>query len=325
MLNELSVVIISNGTNSNLKECLIEWNKDFKLGVDLYICAPKHSLENCPYIIPNNAILDFSTESNFSFPINAKKRIAFDKINSSYIYFIHDRFIPSIGFKNEMLFNINRFQPDFGATDIYNTDGSISLSELRVRNCLLGKTIDDFLLEVGRSSCLKEDDNASELIALNGGQFFLRRNVSHVLERPMHWGEMEDDLMSLDLRPFKGCWFQQPYLVTLTHRVLPSTNIVENNRLKAKLKLYGLLCYSLKLILYFSKYNIISISEVEDYSVIFNENGCDFFIVDPFHKRFTAEYYSSSLEKFTARLRYYTNGTQDFSVSKTFLGWRIFS
>ena len=172
MLNELSVVIISSGINPHLNECLREWCIDFTLGEDLFICGPEKSLKTISYEVPSNAIIDFDSNSNYSFPINRKKKTAFDNIDSNYLYIVHDRFYPSLGFKDDLLSLLNDTSPDFGAVDTYNLDGSLSLSELRVRNSVLHKTNNEFLLESGRSSCLRGDPDASSNIALNGGQFF---------------------------------------------------------------------------------------------------------------------------------------------------------
>ena len=136
----------------------------------------------------------------------------------------------------------------------------------------------------------------------------------------MHWAEMEDDLMSLDLRGFRGVWFDKPYLITVTHKNFPG-NASSSCFLKAKLLSYAFLCKFLKFLYYSKSATVISLADRVDSENLHKD--C-FFIIDPLHKKFTGEFFSSSLEKFTANLRYCTDGDRDFSVKKTILGWYIF-
>lgn len=324
MQSKLSVIIISNGLGPNLKNCMEKWSLHFKLGFDLYVCGPKQVImDDVDFNYDETSIIDFSSSSNFSFPINKKKKIAFDSVNSEYVYFVHDRFLPGDNFREEILALLNRYKPDFGAVNVYNSDGSLSLSELRLKSSVLGCDLDDFVLKKGRASCLKENNEASDKIALNGGQFFLRYNKAYILERPMHWGEMEDDIMSLDLIDGKGIWLSSPHLITMVHKNHPRPPQYAFC-LKAKIVTYSALCRLLKFFTLFSKYHVNSISDDIDQTILCGRNHRKgYLIIDPLHLRFFGEYYGASLEKYTTALRYYTNGKFDFSVKKIRLGWLI--
>lgn len=320
----LAVVIISHGSGVFFSRALIEWQKEFEPGIDLFVCGPKSNFSK--FDVPKSAVIDFLDHDikNRFFEINRRKLTAGMYLGHTYILFVHDRFLPSRGFKSALSENLITEAPDFGGLDVNNLDLSPSLRELRLRHDMIGINIDKALDKLGRLVIPKVSQGASSHVAVNGGAFFINRRVLPVLRRPMRWSEMEDDVMSFDLQKYLGSWYESPQLLTQSKKRLP-TITKDYSAARLKIYLYSAACRVLKISLRYCFPSVIVLSLSDFYSMrdIARNNSRSFLIVDPYHRAYMGEFYHTSLEKFMAKLRISTNGNRDFKVLKTRWGWAI--
>lgn len=324
--NFLAIVLVTNGKGEYIGVALREWIQQFELGIDLFVCGPRINFEK--HDLPDRSIINFDDNglSNRFFEINKKKHAAGLHLQHRYVFFLHDRFLPSGNFRSEIVSRLVKDQPDFGGIDVNNLDSSPSLREIRLKKENLGKRVQEALDHKGRFVTSKFSPEASDKIAVNGGAFFLHRDVFSVLNRSMHWSEMEDDIMSLDLQNYVGVWYETPYLVSQASRSSPlAPSKIKHGLYKLKLVLYALICkfISISIRLYLQPVVTASISDYLSMDEIKGMKDRSFFLVDPAHKAYTAEYFHCALEKFMAKLRVATDGKRDFRVKMVYFGWEI--
>lgn len=326
MMTNVAVLIITNGRGDNIKRSLKHWGLQFELGVNLFVCGAKEILQTLT--IADSAIIDFQDPSDTypSFHINQKKYVAGLGVKARYLFFVHDRFYPHEDFKLVFEECLRLEQPDFGAVTVYNLDNSLALGELRVKQDVITmRSIEEALLIRGRITVSANSSNRSEHIGLNGGQFFIKSELVELLSRPMRWVEMEDDILSFDLLPYKGVWINDTNLYTISYRVAPS-NSCDTIITKTKYKLYGYLCKCLALIvrLLYNDGCVLSTMDKLSSDVIAKViNSNNFHLVDPMHKMTATEFLPATLEKITALCRLYSKGVYPKHLTKTYYGWRM--
>ncbi|MBP9742727.1 MAG: hypothetical protein KBD37_05135 [Burkholderiales bacterium] len=326
MMTNVAVLIITNGRGDNIKRSLNYWSLQFELGVSLFVCGAKEILQNLT--ITDSAIIDFQDPSDTypSFHINQKKYVAGLGIKARYLFFVHDRFYPNDDFKLRFEECLRVEQPDFGAVTVYNLDNSLALGELRVKQTVITiGSIEEALLISGRITVPATAAQKSEHIGLNGGQFFIKSELVELLNRPLRWVEMEDDILSFDLLPYKGIWINDTNLYTLSYRVAPG-NSRPTIITKAKYKLYGYLCKCLALIfrvLYNERCVLSTMDKLSSEVIGKIINSNNFYLVDPMHKMTATEFLPATLEKITALCRLYSKGGYPKYLTKTYYGWCI--
>ena len=206
----IAVIIITNGKSPFLDEIASHWSKQYQPGVSLFFCGPKDNLlERC---IPAQAIIEYidPPHNGKYFHINHKKHYAASQVEAEYVLLAHDRFFPADDFKNGLEFQLKEARYDFGGISVINTDGSSALNKLCLKNEAINQPLDEALAKQGRLTCAASSKCASESIAVNGGVFFLHKSLIHFLGRPLRWFEMEDDVLSYDLRDYHGVWISEP-------------------------------------------------------------------------------------------------------------------
>lgn len=315
----LSVAIITNGKSPFFYTNFARWSSEFQPGINLFACMPTKNTK-----LAHSFIIDCDDEAkDSSFNINRKKHLAGLQISSEYILFVHDRFYPSPNFCIELRKKLLRDRPGFCGLNVDNPDDSASLRELRVKKSRIGLSVRDCFDLPGRSVCLATSEEASDRVALNGGSFVLHQDLLKVLSRPIHWFEMEDDIMSLDLVEHEGAWYSDPHLLTSDFRL----NFVENTpiKFKSKLRLYSFLCVSIKLVLRVicREKNILSISDSTTSKAIDLISAKKIMLVDPLHRPELGGFFDNALEKFRAKLRLSGGEFNDFRVTRKLLGWEI--
>lgn len=316
------VVVITSGLNKNLDFVINEWERFFQLGVNLFLCGPEKLLGKS---FPIDSIIhyDENVRNGCFFNINKKKHTALKTVKFEYSLVVHDRFYPANDFKyifNDFLLVNN---PDFGGLDIYNVDGTLSLTELRLKKYCLDNHLSESLNKKGRLVTCVSDLTASNRIGINGGAFFINNKSISILNRPFRWSEMEDDVMSFDLQLQKGLWFSTSNLFTIVQKNIPFQSDFKNYKLTLKYYFYGIFCSLLSKLLnicYFKKSFFVSVSSKFDLNIL--DDKSHFFIVDPIHKFYSAEHLISAPEKVLCRLRA-NNIDIDISVKSNLLGWEF--
>lgn len=319
----MNVVIVTNGRGDNIDRCIQEWTarEQFFLGADLYLCGPKDVLlEKC---VPESAIIEFNDEPGFgrNFRINAKKYTACSALKSEYVYLVHDRFVPTSNFRKTMEAALALRNVDFGAVDVLNQDGTSALGELRLQDRCLDLEFDEVMEKKGRLIVVAEDPRASGRVAVNGGQFFLRRSLMKYLLTPLRWGEMEDDVLSFDLRNEKGTWIEGAHLVTLAHRIPPVTH--SGFWIASRYGLYSLGCHmgALLLKLITPGMPVTSVGARTDKKKLDSYISSGVVLVDPFHKTFASDYLMSTVEKLSVRARLRSAGQAWHQIERKWFGW----
>ena len=296
-----------------------KWCEQLTPGHDLFVCMPA---KNPVAGIFDNAVIDFDDEVEFEFfRINLKKKFAATHVDSEYVLLVHDRFIPGPNFFNAIVSGLASDRPDFFAFDVDNTDGTPSLRELRVKGDRLGLSAPDAFDLPGRCVCSHDEKDASSHVGLNGGQFGLHRSCIDVLERPMSWFEMEDDVMSMDLVGRKGVWYSVPSLITLAHKSRPQ----DKEKVFLKIWCYAYFCNFLRtLSKVFTKHELVySVGDATSCKEMREFYSSSVLLIDPLHKRALGGHLDNALEKFTAKLRLSEGRFSTFSVAKSRLGWVI--
>jgi hypothetical protein len=313
----IAVAIITNGNGSHLIYAYSQWVLEgFVPGITLYICGPEKSMLDKG--IEKAAVIDYVSPSYYrnNFHINDKKRIACEAIDAEYIYLVHDRFLPKPGFKHALTDGLNRETMDFGAVDVDNEDGSPALREIRLSLSAASVDLESALELEGRLTCPANFIWSSEHVALNGGQFFLRKSLSFYLERPLRWMEMEDDVLSHDLRAAQGKWLKDCQLVTLAPRKAPNVNI--SLRVRLRYGVYRSVCNILAIIT-----GGVSAGRYLDRHALFKTLNRGMVLIDPLHKSASSDFLPSSLEKIMTRARILSKGKSWQNVEKTLLGWKL--
>lgn len=313
---DLAIVIITNGKNDSLQQVVDEWIKEtYTLGKDLFICGPKKDLLKNS-LFKKESILDYSDPKYNShlFPINRKKHYAISSLNQEKILLIHDRFIPCKNFKS--LLSKNGMSKKFGSFKVVNLDGSSSIEELRLKKSLLKVSLKDCIRKKGRLVCPKEHNEASNHIAINGGQFYLSKELANYLKRPLRWMEMEDDILSWDLKSYQGEFISLPYLINLRSKPKYVSN---SNRIREYVfYIYAVLTFFAK---FFIK-NGVSLNEKLSSKELLSRK--EIFLVDPLHKPCHSDEFLNSVEKLSVRLRLESNGLRPLNIIKTKFGWKIY-
>ncbi len=319
----LAIVVITNGLPVHFKRSAAAWMSECRIGKDLFFCGPRAALLSGG--IPAGGIIDYIEPPNSGrfFHINQKKHHAVKAMQTDYVYLVHDRFVPPNGFRAHVESAIQSTSPDFGYVPVLNSDGSPALNELRLRTSTLYSALDDALLHNGRLACDAKSSWASSQLAINGGQFFIRRALADMLARPLRWVEMEDDVLSHDLRHHFGKLVTEAHLISLVTRRPPVANISWSVQLRYYF--YRILCNTLALLLqkvfpakqYISVGQSLSISELDK---IITSGVC---LVDPLHKSCSSEWLPSSLEKTMVRARIRSDGRKWQQVIETKFGWDL--
>ena len=323
LLPLLNVVIITNGRGENIDRCIEEWvtHGEFVLGADLYLCGPKDIL--LEKRVPESAIIEFNDEPGLgrNFRINAKKHAACSALKSEYVYLVHDRFVPSTDFRAVVEAALADRDVDFGAVDVLNQDGTLALGELRLQEHCLDSELDEVMEEKGRLIVIADNADASDRLAVNGGQFFLRRSLTKRLLAPLRWGEMEDDVLSFDLRNEKGIWIKGAALVTLVHRIPPA--VYSGFRIASRYGLYAVGCRmgALLLKLITPGMPVTSVGTRTDKKKLASYISTGVVLVDPFHKTFASDYLFSTVEKLSVRARLQSTGHAWDQIERKWFGW----
>lgn len=324
----ISVVIVTNASSPHLITIIEKWKEQFTLGTDLFLCGPLESLSR-QKIDPSAIINYVDPEDQYPFfRINEKKYLAGLSRDSRYIYFVHDRFYPAPGFRDILVQQLDATGPDYGAADVFNADGTPSLTELRLKKTIISGKLVSSLLLPGRLVLKQNATDSSDRVAINGGQFFLRNDHLHVLNRPLRWSEMEDDVLSYDLKDFVGCWISGSNLISVIHKV--SGDHGNSPAVLIRYFLYRQLCNILKALMYFylkisqhaefclSVGGRLSLRTVEKLDSV----HC-IALLDPCHKIYATQFLSLSLEKLLALCRLKSEGKFPRTLTKTFYGWLI--
>lgn len=323
--NLLSFIIVTNGKGSHIKECIRAWalHPDFEFGLNLYFCGPESLLSK--HGVSSTAIIDYADGKYYgaNFLINNKKLLACSSVNSEFIYLLHDRFIPGPNLRFTIETQLTFGDIDYGAIDVLNADSTLALGELRLRNDLFNGSIDKALSKLGRLIVDVSHPSASPQIAINGGQFFIRTALSRYLERPLRWGEMEDDILSFDLREFSGKWIAGTHLITLTPRIAP---VYRKNAIPAiKYFWYRIATFVLAALFrcFVFKHSVLAVGSFFSVGAldIFIERGL--ILIDPLHKVFASDFLPASLEKVMVRGRLRTEGHYWRNVCRAWYGWRL--
>lgn len=321
--SSFAVVIITNGTSLHLDDVISCWLKNFELGVDLFLCGPVVTLKN---LYTEDSIIDYDEHvvSDSFFSINKKKQLPFERLKFDYLFILHDRFIPNYNFKKEFQNIIDLYNPDYGGVDVFNLDGTPSLKKLTLNDNFKNLSINDALSNKGRLVVNVNDSLSSNIIALNGGAFFLKTSLSYIFNRPLRWSEMEDDVMSFDLKEYNGIWVDTTFLKTVINKKISRISFLKKIYFDLKFFLYGAFCRILfSIILLFNK-NRLSYYSITD-SINLNNLSCmeNFYLVDPLHKFYSATYFHSAPEKLLCRLRVELGIERPIRVVKNTLGWEF--
>lgn len=313
----IAVAIVTAGQSSNLNEVVQSWiSEGFVAGETLFYCGPKTLLIDLG--LDAIGIIDYVDPHYYAnnFHINHKKHIACNAIDAEYIYLVHDRFIPGAGVLATMMRALASRDVEFGALDVYNEDGTPALRELRLRKHAASKDIGVALQELGRLVCTAEDIQATDCVAINGGQFFLHKSKIKHLARPLRWVEMEDDVLSHDLRTARGRWICEANLVTLMPRNARAPHYLRKTKLKYAL--YRFACNMLALLT-----GAVSCGQVVNNKRLERLLSDQFLLIDPLHKFSSSDFLASSLEKLTVRARLASDGKAWTNVEKHGLGWIV--
>lgn len=314
----ISVVVITNGNNHNLFRVFSGWISDgFVLGENLFFCGPKVNLLKNG--ISEVGIIDYLDPPYYlnNFHINHKKRKACEAIEAEYIYLVHDRFFPKIGLLNTLTQLLHEKKGiDFGAVDVDNEDGTPALRELRLRNSSVSQDLESALESIGRLTCTAKDLSASSQVAINGGQFFIRKAMTRYLDRPLRWVEMEDDVLSHDLRSARGLWISDSCLITVAPRCVP--NFKYSQGTKFKYKIYQIFCNIIASITF-----SLSVGRKIENKKLKNMLSGKYLLIDPLHKIYASDFLPSSLEKIMTRARIASNGASWSEIKKHTLGWKL--
>ena len=313
----IAVAIITNGQSSNLMNVMKRWTSEgFVPGITLFFCGPSRTLTKLA--VSAEAIIHYVDPPYYpnNFHINHKKHAACNAIAAEYIYLVHDRFIPATGVFNALEKALESREFDFGALDVDNLDGTPALREIRLFQHAVSEKINVALEVPGRLVCSARHPDASDHVAINGGQFFLHKSLIGHLARPLRWVEMEDDVLSHDLSDTRGLWINEATLITLAQRNAPRSDPTYND--KTKYLLYRLICNFIAFLL-----GSISCGCRVDDKKLKHLLSRDFLLVDPLHKATSSQFLPSSLEKLSARARIASNGQAWTNVRKNRLGWKV--
>ena len=313
----IAVAVITNGESANFMRTSRQWIVEgFVPGVTLFFCGPRQRL--LAQGIDADGVIDYVDPPYYrnNFHINDKKYAACKAIHAEYIYLVHDRFFPKRGFFAVLTQALADRSIDFGAVDVDNQDGTPALRELRVRIAAASTDIESALEPLGRLTCPAAHPDSSIHLAVNGGQFFLRKSMAKHLARPMRWVEMEDDVLSHDLRSARGRWINECRLITVIHRWAPDIDNLDPNR--PRYVVYRAICNMLAAIT-----GSISVGQRLSLSQLERHFSGEFLLIDPLHKLYCSDILPLSLEKLMTRVRISRSGLSLTNVEKHRLGWKL--
>jgi hypothetical protein len=313
----IAIAVITNGDSAHFARTSRLWFAEgFVPGRTLFFCGPRSRL--VAQGIDDVSIIDYLDPPYYrnNFHINHKKRFACQAIDAKYIYLVHDRFFPQKGLLSTLSLALAVEDIDFGAVDVDNPDGTPALRELRLKRAAVSVPLESALVPLGRLVCDSADPAASDNIAINGGQFFLRKTLAVHLNRAMRWVEMEDDVLSHDLRTANGRWITGCRLTTGVYRLESSYGYAWGTKLKYFL--YRITCNALAALT-----NSISVGQRLDRQQLEGHLADQVLLVDPLHKTTSSDFLPSSLEKLMARARIASNGKCWTKVVKHRLGWKL--
>lgn len=313
----ICVIVITNGKSKHLDSVYQKWmNAGLMPGLDLYVCGPSANLLDAG--VSTSCIIDYTDPPYYlqHFHINHKKLFAGKSVLAEYLFFVHDRFYPQIQFLNNLKNQIQCVCPHYGAVTVENFDGSPALHELRIKENILDKSLSLALSQTGRLTCHYNDAQASKQVAINGGEFFIKKSLLHKLARPMRWVEMEDDILSFDLKENIGLWIDSAKLITINKRQPP--HLGHRRGYGFKVKIYGFICNLIAVVT--KSYSVGKVLSLEDLEKIIDKNIS---LVDPLHKTTHTDFLPSSLEKIMARARIASNGKSWANISRSILGWKL--
>ena len=285
-------------------------------GRTLFFCGPRSKL--LEQGIDSMSIIEYVDPPFYrnNFHINDKKRRACEAIDAKYIYLVHDRFFPQNGFRATLNRSLADEKVDFGAVDVNNPDGTSALRELRLQRRAASSDLETALELLGRLACDAAEPAASSNIAVNGGQFFLRKSMVEHLKRPMRWMEMEDDVLSHDLRTARGRWINDCVLTTLAPRLAPDVDLATGTQMKYMI--YRAICNVIAALT-----GSISVGQRLDRQQLEQWLCQQFLLIDPLHKLASSKFLPSSLEKLMTRARIASDGKCWVRVDKHRLGWKL--
>jgi hypothetical protein len=326
----IAVLIITNGGNKKLLEdCYNSWSTYFQPGVELYVSGPNEILNKFGFI-ERTAVVDYSTDAHShygSYFINKKKYFSAKNISSKYLLFIHERIVIDYNIKLKLLEELKSGEFDFGCCQVLNTDGSLSVGPLYLDDQCMGLSLIDALILKKRLVSKKKQ--RYNLIGLNGAQFFIKREYLHFLNSQFAWGEMEDDILSFELKDKKGVFLNDVSLRTVSRKNwLTKSTLLFKINLSFYLLLCRLLSYVVSLLVRItSKHTlVISAASKPSYKLIESlEAGKKIIFIDPMHKRFFTEEYGISFEKLSTILRASGKGRFIENSEELFYGWKLVS
>jgi hypothetical protein len=313
----IAVAVITNGDSVHFALTSRQWCAEgFVPGRTIFFCGPRARL--VAQGIDAASIIDYVDLPYYrnNFHINDKKRAACKAIDAKFIYLVHDRFFPQRGLLDTLTRALADNDIDFGAVDVDNPDGTPALREHRLKRAAVNVDIGSALEPLGRLACDKADPAASKHIAINGGQFFLRKALAAHLDRPMRWVEMEDEVLSHDLRAARGGWIPGCRLVTAVPRLAPNFGHAYGTKLK--FFVYRIACNMLA-----AMTNSISVGQHLDRLKLERGLADHILLVDPLHKITSTDFLPSSLEKIMTRARVESNGKCWARVDKLRFGWKL--
>lgn len=313
----ISVAVITNGESPLLQLTAAQWQAEgFIQGETIFFCGPSAKL--AAKGIPCSAIIDYVDPPYYrhNFHINHKKKTACDAIDADYIFLVHDRFAPKPGLLRELKGALADRSLDFGAVNVDNEDGTAALRPLRLKLNAYNLPLLQALEPLGRLVCDEGDTSASTQAAINGGQFFLRKALSGHLERPMRWVEMEDDILSHDLRTARGQWIENARLVTLIPRRAPSSPVPGRGTIKNWA--YRACCNSIAWVL-----KEVSAGRFVSEEKLHRLLSEEVLLIDPLHKMTASDVLPTSLEKIMTRARIASRGSAWSKVERHYLGWKL--
>lgn len=318
----ISIVVVTNGRAAHLKACLQAWMQIASLGRNLFVCGPREALT--AFNLPPTAVIDHPVNEHdgMFFGINAKKQFAGENMPGQYLYFVHDRLFPSHDSLMVMEDVLRSGQYDFGAVDVNNEDGSPSLREMRLDSRAVAMPIDLALSRLSRLCVASEAPHASPHIAINGAQFFLKRDLLRHLGRPLRWFEMEDDVLSFDLKTAHGTWIDKTTLVSKIRKSFGQPQ----HQVQASLKhlLYSGLCWLSALRAFAAGHRnlVLAVSRLSERQLQ-ERLATEIYLIDPLHKMTASDVLPSSLEKMMVRSRLLSKGQKFESIIKSKHGWLL--
>lgn len=318
----ITFLMVTNGRSPHLKDSLARWASVVTPGKDFFVCGPAAQLRTLA--LPEQAIVDHpdSPEEGQFFRINFKKCTGAQRVPGQYVYLLHDRLLPPTDIVDVLTRHVSTGHYQFGALDVNNPDGSPSLRDMRLDQRVLPLSLNEAMRRFVRLGVSAQDAHTSEHVALNGAQFFLRRDLIHHLERPLRWFEMEDDVLSFDLRNASGIWISETALTTCVVKRMGKAQPVYMRWIKRVA--YTPMCLHAWMAVQLNGHHNVALSVLPlSERALQNRLTGELLLIDPLHKITATDVLPTSLEKLMARARLMSNGRLFGNVTKVKHGWRL--